>query len=138
MGSTGSGSFGTYRVENGKATDGLGTRTGGGVGESADGGTDEIECLPIIENIRIEDVATSEYYVQNQSLPPPGDYVNLHTAIYKGRLVVKATSTGQIIGNLPTLYNHLINCIKRGISYEGIVVASGESPVPFVVVTLNA
>lgn len=138
MGSAGSGKFGTYRVGKGKTTGDSGTGVGGGAGGGADGGIGEIECPSTIENIRLEDVATSEYYVKNQSLPPSGDHVNLHSDIHKGRLVVKATSTGQILGNLPTQYNHLINCIKKGMNYTGVVVASGKTPVPFVVVTLNA
>ena len=138
MGSSGSGKFGTYHVGNGKGAGDSETGIGGGIGGSVGGGTGEIECPSTIENIRLEDIATSEYFVKNQSLPPSGDHVNLHTAIHKGRLVVKATSSEEIIGNLPTQYNYLINCIKKGINYTGVVIASGEKPVPFVVVTLNA
>jgi len=135
MGSTGSGKFGDYRVGNGKLMGNSNTNTSGGVGGSKSG---EIECPSIIENIRLEDVATSEYYVKNRSLPPSGDNVSLYTTIFKGRLVVNATSTGEIIGNLPTQYNYLINCMKSGLNYTGAVVASGQKPIPFVVVTLNA
>ena len=135
MGSSGSGKFGNYRVGNGKSAGGSDAGIGGGIGGGVGG---EIECPSIIENIRLEDVAASEYYVKNQSLPPSGDHVNLHTSIYKGRLVVKTASTGENIGNLPTQYNYLINCIKRGLNYTGVVVASGGKPIPFVVVTLNA
>jgi hypothetical protein len=141
MGSSGSGKFGTYHVGNGQTAGGSGSGaggSGGGAGGVLGGGTGEIECPAIIENIRLEDVATSDYYVTNHSLPASGDPVDLHNAIHKGRLVVKATSTGEILGNLPTQYNYLINCIKRGMHYTGVVVASGKTPVPFVVVTLHA
>jgi len=138
MGSSGSGRFGTYRVGTGKETGGSGSGIGGGSIEGAGGNTGEIECPNTIENIRLEDVATSEYYVRNQFLPSSGEAVSLHSTIYKGRLVVRTTSTGEIIGNLPTQYNFLINCIKKGMNYTGSIVASGEKPVPFIVVTLNA
>lgn len=129
MGSSGSGKFGTYRVGNGQTTGGTG---------SVSGGTGEIECPSVIENIRLEDVATSTYYINHQSIPSRGDPVELNNTVYKGRLVVMATSTGEVLGNLPTQYNHLINCIKKGMQYAGTVVASGMIPVPFVVVTLHA
>lgn len=140
MGSAGSGRFGTYRVGNGKEINGSVTGIGergsgsGGIG----GGTDEIVCPIIIENIRLEDVAISDYYVHHNSLPTTDTPVELYNEIYKGRIVVKATSTVEILGNLPTQYNYLINCIKKGMQYTGSVVASGSKPVPFVVVTLNA
>lgn len=132
MGSSGSGKFGTYRTGNGKGTSGSGT--GAGIG----GGTDEIECPSIIENIRLEDVATSDYYVNHNLLPASGDQVYLNSTIHNGRLVVKAVSTDEIIGNLPTQYNFLVNCIKKGMHYNGAVIASGTTPIPFVVVTLHA
>lgn len=141
MGSAGNGKFGTYNIGNGKGLSGLGIGVGGvrgGVGDGIGGGTDEIECPLIIENIRLEDVATSEYYVHHNLLPISGDLVDLYNIIHKGRLVVKAASNNKIVGNLPTQYNYLINCIKKGMQYTGIVVASGSKPVPFVVVTLNA
>jgi len=139
MGSAGSGKFGTYRVGNGQTTGGTGTGSGGaGAGGGLGGGTGEIECPSVIENIRLEDVAISDYYVNHQSLPSRGDPVELNNNVYKGRLVVKATLTGEFLGNLPTQYNHLINCIKKGMQYSGAIVASGITPVPFVVVTLHA
>lgn len=131
MGSTGSGKFGTYRGGNGDTTDGSGSSGGNS------GGTGEINCPLKIERIRLEDVATSEYYMKNDSLPAPGYDVVLNERIFKGRLVVNDVSTGYVIGNLPTQYNYLINCIKKGMSYSGTVDLSGERPVPFVVVTLN-
>jgi len=132
MGSTGSGKFGTYRGGNGDTSDGSGSSGG------SSGGTGEINCPSEIGRIRLEDVATSEYYIKNESLPASGNDVVLNERIFKGRLVVSDVSTGDVIGNLPTQYNFLINCIKKGMSYSGTVDLSGERPVPFVVVTLNA
>jgi hypothetical protein len=131
MGSAGSGRFGTYRIESGQITGGNGNDgVGGGIGE--------FECPSNIENIPLEDVATSQYYVTRKSLPSSGDPVELNNTIYRGRLVVMAVSTGEILGNLPTQYNYLINCIKKGMQYSGSVVLSGSTLVPFVVVTLHA
>ena len=131
MGSAGSGRFGTYRIESGQITGGNGN---GGVG----GGIGEVECPSNIENIRLEDVATSQYYVTYKSLPPSGDLVELNNTIYRGRLVVVVVSTGEILGNLPTQYNYLIKCIKKNMQYSGSVVLSGLIPVPFVVVKLHS
>lgn len=148
MGSSGSGKFGTYHVGGSRGTSGQqpGTSNGGfggissGQGYSgvAGGGAGEIECPPVIEYIRLEDVAISQYYVSRNSLPNPGEAVELPSDIVNGRLVVTVSSTGEILGNLPTEYNYLINCLKRGITYIGTVASSGVSPVPFAVVSLHA
>lgn len=137
MGSAGSGSFGTYRIGNRQPIDG--TESGNrNLGDGTGGRAGEVECPAIINNIRLEDVATSDYYNNHHSLPSIGDSVNLNDTIYKGRLVVKITSTDEVLGNLPTRHNYLINCIKKGWQYTGDVVASGTTPVPFIVVTLHA
>lgn len=131
MGSSGSGQFGTYHVGTGGTAPGKGQN---GMG----GSSGELECPVRIEYIRLEDVADSEYYINNCSLPAPGEAVELDRSLYKGRLVVSAASTGEILGNLPTEYNYLINCLISGIGYSGTVISSGTIPVPFVVVTLYA
>ena len=124
MGSTGSGRYGTYQVGNGQTANGNGGSAG------------EIECPSVIENIRLEDVATLDYYINNHSLPSADNKIELNNTVYKGRLVVKDISTNEILGNLPTQYNFLINCIKKGMQYTGTVVLSGTTPVPFVIVKL--
>ena len=138
MGSSGSGKFGTYRIGNGYGIGGGTGNSGGNVGGGLGGGASEVECPSVIENIRLEDVATSDYYVHHQSTPSSGEPIELNNTVYKGRLVIKSTSTGEVLGNLPTQYNYLINCIKKGVQYTGVVVASGVTPVPFVVVTIHA
>lgn len=131
MGSSGSGSFGTYRI---------GGESGVSGGELIGGvsGPGEVGCPKVIENIRLEDVATSEYYVKYHALPSVRSIVNLRDKVYLGRLVVETSDTQVIIGNLPTQYNYLLNCLKDGLNYTGTVISSGDSPIPFVVVTLSA
>lgn len=125
MGSSGSGKFGTYRIGS--------DNSGDMRAKSA-----EVGCPKTIENLKLEDIATSEYYLNRKSLPVAGEEVLLYNKVFNGRLVVKAKSTNEIIGNVPTQYNYLINCIKSGMNYLGTVVASGVTPVPYVIVTLNA
>lgn len=135
MGSSGSGKFGTYHIGGNSGIGGSGTGTGvGGIGGL---GAGEVECPKILENIPLEDVATSEFYVNQRSLPAAGDAVSLRSKIHNGRLVVEKSDTEEILGNLPTQYNNLVNCIKKEMHYSGRVVAAGDKPIPFVVVTLN-
>ena len=138
MGSTGSGRFGNYQIGggstgNGQDTPGMGS---GGAGNGF-GGSDEVKCPQVIENIRLEDVATSEYYSKNTSLPAVQIIVQIRNKVHLGRLAVETVDTHEVIGNLPTQYNYLLNCIKSGYHYHGHVISSGITPIPFVVVTLN-
>ena len=123
MGSTGSGNFGSYH----------------GNGENSNSGDPgEIKCPTVIENIRLEDVATSEYYTINHSLPSSGEAICLRDKIHNGRLVVEKIDTHEILGNLPIQYNYLVNCIQKGMQYKGSIITTGEKPIPFIVVNMNA
>lgn len=121
MGSSGYGEFDNYKAD----------KKGKGDGEL-------VECPDEIKNIKLEDVATSEYFISYNQLPVPGSTVHLRTVTYHGRLAIETLNTHEIIGNLPTKYNRLLFCIEKGKDYYGAVVSSGVSPVPYVVVTLNA
>lgn len=136
MGSSGIGRFGNYPMGGGSHSSG---GHGGTIGGSGTGGGfgGEPVCPSVIEHIRLEDVAISEYYRNNQSLPEVGEDVELSGETLFGRLVVSLTSTGEVIGNLPTEYNYLIDCINEGKAYAGPILSSGISPVPYVVVTLH-
>ena len=137
MGSSGYGAFGNYRFgSNGGENGGL-NRTNGMSELQGDSGNDLV-CPPEIELIKLEDVATSEYYITHQNVPSPGDVVELADSICNGRLVVFLSSTEEILGNLPTKHNYLINCIDRGMRYTGQVYSSGLSPLPYIVVNLYA
>lgn len=125
MGSSGNGMFGTYR--------------GGGAGSIVNGGNNgEDECPLVIENIRLEDVAISEYFQNHKDVPSTGQSVELAMQLVNKRLAVVLSSTQEIIGNLPVSYNYLNLCIKKRIKYLGEIKSSGLSPVPFIVVNLYA
>lgn len=125
MGSSGNGMFGTYR--------------GDGAGSIANGGNNGGDGCPLeIENIRLEDVAISEYFMNNKGVPSVGEPVELAMQLINKRLAVVLTSTQQVIGNLPVSYNYLNLCIKKGKRYSGEIKSSGLSPIPFIVVNLYA
>jgi len=133
MGSSGSGSFGNYKPDKMKKNKG----TGRGQGFKGLASGDEIECPPEITLIRLEDVQQSEYFIKHGAVPPNGVSVFLSEKLHFGRLVVVDSDTNEIIGNLPTQYNFLLNCLNSGKNYTGNVVNSDIKPVPYVVVTLH-
>lgn len=125
MGSSGSGRFGTYH--------------GGGAGSIVNGGNISEDGCPLeIENIRLEDVAISEYFVNHNNVPLVSEPVELSMHLVNKRLAVVLTSTQEVIGNLPVTYNYLNLCIKKGKRYSGVIKSSGLSPIPFIVVNLYA
>lgn len=125
MGSTGNGMFGMY--------------SGGGAGSIVNNGKNEGDGCPIeIENIRLEDVALSEYFLNHNGVPSVAEPVELSMQLIKKRLAVVLTSTQEVIGNLPVSYSYLNLCIKKGKRYSGTIISSGLSPIPFIVVNLYA
>ncbi len=125
MGSTGNGMFGMY--------------SGGGAGSFVNDGKNDGDGCPIeIENIRLEDVAISEYFMNHNGVPSVGESVELSMQLIKKRLAVVLTSTQEVIGNLPVSYSYLNLCIKKGKRYSGTIISSGLSPIPFIVVNLYA
>lgn len=133
MGSSGTGSFGNYKPENMKKNETAGRGTG--INGIVSGG--EIECPTEIPMILLEDVQQSDYFVNHGTVPPSGATVLLSKNLYYGRLVVVLNDTKEIIGNLPTKYNYLINCLNSGKCYSGNIINSDIKPVPFIVVTLH-
>ena len=125
MGSSGSGMFGTY--------------LGGGIGSTKvgkDAGTDV--CPLLIEHMKLEDVAISTYFIDNGDVPSCGKDVEVSVELINKRLAVVLSDTQEDIGNVPVSYNILNFCIAKGKRYSGRIVASGISPIPYVVVTLYA
>lgn len=120
MGSTGSGNFSDY-PGNTNAVKGV---TGGESGVNV--------CNRAVMT-RLEDVATSDYFQKNGSVPPIGTSV----IIAFSTRIVALDDKGVIIGNLPTEYNYLMRCLKEGYQYEGEVTGSNNAPLPSVQVAVT-
>ncbi|MHB8963958.1 MAG: hypothetical protein ACYC5K_12490 [Saccharofermentanales bacterium] len=127
MGSSGYGNFGNY----GKGSNGGGNTTIGS------GGINGLEQPEKLDNINLEDVATSDYYSNHVSVPDKGAVVVVPAQLINGRIVVILKSTSEVIGNIPTEFNYLYTHIKSGSVLKGHVISSGIIPVPYVVVTLS-
>ncbi|MBY0217834.1 hypothetical protein [Paenibacillus illinoisensis] len=115
MGSSGTGSFGDLHTPS----------------------TSEL-CLIAIKEALLEEVSLSTFYKNNNSVPEKGHYVEVSDSTVNGRIVVISTSTMDIIGLLPSRYSYLLGCMKKGHKYIGKVVFSGVSPIPKVMVNLDA
>ena len=126
MGSSGYGKFGNYKENSNNSSEDSESFIG-------EGG---VKCPIILPTIRLEDVQTSEYFKERQNLPYIDNSVHLSKELFFGRLVVVDTDSNLIIGNLPTFYNYLINCIEQN-DYIGSIVSTGMEPIPFVVVDLH-
>ncbi|MEX0722014.1 MAG: hypothetical protein WD059_15160 [Balneolaceae bacterium] len=101
MGSTGSGRLSDYSGK--KSTDSSG-KDGGASGED--------KCGKAFST-HLEDVGTSKFYEQNDSVPSSGESVSLS---FKKRIIA-VLDDGTAIGNLPTAYNYLKFCMDDGFNY---------------------
>lgn len=120
MGSTGSGHFSDY-PGNVNAVKGV---TGGESGINA--------CSRGFIT-RLEDVATSDYFIKKGNVPPVGTSVTIAFATR----IVALDDKGVIIGNLPTEFNYLMRCLKEGYQYEGQVEGSSNVPFPSVQIAVT-
>lgn len=136
MGSTGYGTFGNYRPGGIGGGRGAGLGGGAGIGGAADDSAAQF-CPKEVENIKLEDVATSEYYQNHLDVPSAGAEVYLRSELHYGRLVVELEETGEILGNIPTQYHNLLLCMKKGLRYTGEVSSSGLQPIPFIIIYLH-
>lgn len=139
MGSSGTGRFTDYPgTPSGSSKTGSGNGSGEG-GQSGDGGgvskTDQ--CLRVIENVALEEVARSAYFNAHKSLPPTGTAVAVRSSLVGGRIAVETIPALELVGLLPTEYNYLLQCMKQGYKYPGKVVSTTSKPVPVVRVDLE-
>lgn len=121
MGSTGSGKFSDYPGTGGSDPSGAGG--GGGETESGD------RCTRAF-SITLQDVEHSEHYAHTSSVPPGGTQLSIE---HRKRLVA-VDESGASVGNLPTSFNYLADCLASGFSYAGVVLASSEGPTATVTV----
>ncbi|MFA6483406.1 MAG: hypothetical protein WCW62_12560 [Bacteroidales bacterium] len=81
----------------------------------------------------LEEVASSQYLIQNGYLPPVGTNVFIS---FNERIVAE-TEDGVCIGFLPTRFNYLLNCIENGFSYSGVIARSNSIPLPSLTIDVN-
>lgn len=115
MGSTGSGSFGDYRPT---INDDL--------------------CMNEIKSEGLEEVSRSAYFQTHKFVPSIMEDIQVLDKLHNRRIAVESLQTGLIIGYLPTKYNYLLSCMKKGIRYVGNVEFSMDKPIPKVSVNLHA
>lgn len=130
MGSTGTGKFGTY--DNNESIPKDSNEKNSKINLQK-----ENLCEREIGDVILEDVEIHQYYKENEGLPDVGENVYVLGNKFKGRIVVAHTMTNQILGNLPTEYNYLFQCIQLGYSYIGVVAQSIEKPTTRLMVKLN-
>lgn len=123
MGSSGTGRFTDYPGSGG--TSSKGGKQGGSSGEDG--------CKkPISE--QLEDVGRCDYFKTHKAVPKAGTPV----AVVQDKRIAVTTVKGEVIGYLPTKYNYLAGCLAAGYKYGGTVATSKDTPVPAVLVDLNA
>jgi hypothetical protein len=132
MGSRHSGRFPDFPPSRRK---GGGGPSGGPGGRGPEEGDDR--CSRDLLDIPLEEVGRSEFFNAHQSLPGVGTSVRLRQTLLGPRLSVD-TEAGESVGFLPTAYNYLVSCVRRGFSYAGKVTSSTLKPVPSVRVNLYA
>jgi hypothetical protein len=85
----------------------------------------------------LEDVARLGFYKEFKTLPLVGTPVRVSETLQGNRVIVEHANSGVAIGNLPTQFNYLPLCQKKGYRYSGEVTASRVAPVPLVEVHLD-
>ena len=115
MGSAGTGQFGNYQ------NNGLG----------GDNGNQNFQD----KIINLEDVATSSYYINHNSVPNPGELITI--TFSNNRIAVQLDSANEIIGNLPVQYNYLFTKIQQGTRITGSIESSGTIPIPYITIKLR-
>jgi len=106
MGSTGSGNFSDYP-------------------RGGQGGDDKCDKS---FSVKLEDIEHCDYFKNHGTVPAVGTVlVVAHT-----KRIVAQTDTGEIVGNLPTSFNHLAGCLHQGFKYTGQVRDSKSGSVAIV------
>jgi hypothetical protein len=122
MGSSSSASLNNYRQPNVKK------------GETGKGTEDH--CAQDLSNVSLEEVGRSEYLRAHASVPNPNSGVVVRSTLMGARLSVD-DANGDSIGLLPTRFNYLVACMKKGFTYSGEVATSSLTPTPSVTVDLR-
>lgn len=105
----------------------------GAAGGGSSGGD---PCLAHIDEFELEEIANSEYFAEHEALPPRGTEVGVAASLLGPRLAVEVSSTGELLGLLPTRLNYLRNCLDTN-RYIGHVTSVSTTAVPSVWVQLE-
>lgn len=119
MGSTGSGRFSDY-----PGTGGTGS---GGAGDGG-GPAGEDRCTRAF-NVTVQDVEHGEYHTNRSTVPPVGTELSIELR----KRLVAVDASGESVGNLPTSFNYIADCLSSGFSYAGVVSASSDGPTATVI-----
>ncbi len=142
MGSSGTNTFTDYPGSSGgrpgdKGSGGKGSGGGGSGGGGGGTGGKPDKCDVTLTDLALEDVALSAYFTEQKKLPPEKTKVRVKDKLVGGRVAVE-TEGGVVIGNVPTAYNYLRQCISQGWAYKGKVSSSSSGKIPKVRVDLTA
>lgn len=130
MGSCGVGNFGDYDLRN------IGNKSSEAAEVGGGGQVTDFNCTLNDVIIRLEDVATSEFFNTHGILPKIGTAINVKNSLEGGRLVV-VNEQSENLGNLPTRYQYLYKCISMGSSYFGEVIDSKDEPIKSITVVIR-
>jgi len=75
-------------------------------------------------SVTLEDVEHYDFFKNHGGPPPVGTELQI---AHKKRIVAQTTS-GEIVGGLPTSFNYLAACLKSGFKYVGQVRRSAKAP----------
>jgi hypothetical protein len=114
MGSSGSGRLSDYP----------GSKKPGGGGGSGGGPGGQDRCTRAIDT-KLEDVEHCEHFVKHKRVPPVGAALKI---AFKNKRVVALTDANEVVGNLPTKFNYLVDCMNDGFAYIGRVRGSNNGP----------
>jgi hypothetical protein len=120
MGTTGSGKF----------TDYPGAKKPKKGGENGAGGGGD-RCAKAFSSA-LEDVEHCDFFKKHGASPAVGTVLHL---AHKKRVVAQ-TSSGEVVGNLPTSLNYLAGCLRDGYTYVGTVRDSNNGP-PVAIVAVD-
>ena len=112
MGSTGSGRFSDYP--------GSGRGAAGGSDGGAGSASQQHDRCTRAFTVTLQDVEHSEYFLRNSGVPVVGTELTIE---HRKRIVAVDVS-GISVGNLPTSFNYIADCIADGFNYAGVVTAS--------------
>ena len=126
MGSTGTGRFSDYPKKKGEVDHDDAAQAGGSIRDESGAGS--TICDRPLEAVELEEVRNAEYYLAHNALPAVGSPVVVGD-LSEGRIEVRVTDSGQVVGYLPTKFNHIWTCKdEEGRDYEGNVVSNREVP----------